>query len=105
MESDVYIIHDYSPELKDLMIFEHSASSLTAEQLYAQPAQPAQQCCQGKLLGHVSVVNGLQGVKGVACIWRAHDDFVDRFNLPLELPADLVCHQDSLLPLLPWKSA
>lgn len=32
----------------------------------------------------------VQGVKGVACIWRANDDLMDRFNLALELPTDLV---------------
>ena len=43
---------------------------------------------------------GLQGVKGVACIWRANDEFVDRFNLPLELPMDVVRDQ-GYLPVLP----
>ncbi len=32
----------------------------------------------------------VQGVKGVACIWRANEDFVDKYNLALELPTDLV---------------
>ena len=31
-----------------------------------------------------------QGVKGVACIWRANEEFVDKYNLALELPTDLV---------------
>ena len=31
-----------------------------------------------------------QGVKGVACIWRANEEYVDRCNLALELPNDLV---------------
>lgn len=32
----------------------------------------------------------LQAVKGLTCIWRANEEFVDRFNLALELPSDLV---------------
>jgi len=31
-----------------------------------------------------------QGVKGVACIWRANEEYLDKFNLALDLPADLV---------------
>ncbi len=31
-----------------------------------------------------------QGVKGVACIWRANEEFVDKYNMALELPTDLV---------------
>jgi len=29
-----------------------------------------------------------QGVKGVACIWRANEEFVDKYSLALELPTD-----------------
>ena len=55
-------------------------------------AQHSTACIVKQSLGNVSVCPGLQGVKGVACIWRANDDFMDRFNLPLELPIDLVCY-------------
>ncbi|KAL3155881.1 hypothetical protein ABBQ32_012881 [Trebouxia sp. C0010 RCD-2024] len=40
-------------------------------------------------IAEVATCETVQGVKGVACVWRANDDYVDRFNLPLELPTDL----------------
>ena len=34
---------------------------------------------------------GMQGVKGVSCIWRAKREFVERYKMPTSLPSTLVC--------------
>ena len=31
-----------------------------------------------------------QGVKGITCIWRANDEYIDKFNLALDLPTEMV---------------
>ncbi|KAL0037869.1 hypothetical protein WJX79_002900 [Trebouxia sp. C0005] len=40
-------------------------------------------------IAEVASCETIQGVKGVACIWRANEEFVDKYNLALELPTDL----------------
>ncbi|DBA80639.1 TPA: hypothetical protein ACH3X1_007887 [Trebouxia sp. C0004] len=40
-------------------------------------------------IAEVALCEMIQGVKGVACIWRAIEEFVDKYNLALELPTDL----------------
>lgn len=40
-------------------------------------------------IAEVAACENVQGVKGITCIWRANDEYIDKFNLALDLPTEM----------------